>query len=473
MMAVRKLRFDIKVAGLVHIGNGQKYGKKDYFASGGKIAVLDVREFVRRLNPDQVSRYCEYLGDMNDKFGLQWFLGNKRNADLLRIAERSIAYRIDSPLATARRGSIQYHDVWQFVKDPYGNPYVPGSSVKGMLRSALLLSMVLGDAGLRDAVDVGALLSWEVSRDRNTSNKLNRKAFWKDCQDACDDSAVSDIMKYVSVSDSAPLSTDDLVFAKKYDRFSKDDPVDHKLDMGKLTILEGNELDVYRECLRPGTTVSVDVVVDDRVDGFLTPLRFDAQGISDMFQRAFDFYSERFLSHFDGEGGGTSDEAALDGRCRYVLASGPLAGSRCRNKAVDGTGYCNTHKDAAGQTETSEDVYCYLGGGVDFVSKTVTSALFDDEEEAIRAVSRVLYNQFPTRIDPEIYPGLFDAVRQEGFNPLRFEARRRNGRLDKGKDDHRHWRGTEIGISPHTMKWGIVGKERFPMGKCSISVREV
>ena len=149
-MGVRKLRLDIKVAGLVHIGNGQRYGKRDYFVHGGEIVVLDVRKFVSRLTPDQVSRYCEFLEKgAYDKFGLQGFLTRKENADLLKVAQGSIAYRIDSPIATARRGAIQYHDVWQFMKDAHGNPYIPGSSIKGMLRTALLLNMVLDDAGLR------------------------------------------------------------------------------------------------------------------------------------------------------------------------------------------------------------------------------------------------------------------------------------------------------------------------------------
>ena len=108
------------------------------------------------------------------------------------------------------------------------------------------------------------------------------------------------------------------------------------------------------------------------------------------------------------------------------------------------TGFCNTHQDKAGQSASGAETTCYLGGGVDFVSKTVTSALFSREDEAVRMVSRIL-----SRRD------------------------RRGGRITKAKDDHRHWCDEEIGVSPHTMKWGIVGKERYPMGKCSIAIREL
>ena len=47
-----------------------------------------------------------------------------------------------------------------------------------------------------------------------------------------------------------------------------------------------------------------------------------------------------------------------------------------------------------------------------------------------------------------------------------------DGRIKKAKNDHRHWLDEEIGVSPHTMKWGIVGRDRYPMGKCSILIRE-
>lgn len=474
-MGVRKLRLDIKVTGLVHIGNGQQYGKRDYFVHGREIAVLDVRKFVSRLTPDQVTRYCEFLENAYDKFGLQGFLTRRENADLLKIAQASIAYRVDSPIAIARRGTIQYHDVWQFVKDPYGNPYIPGSSVKGMLRTALLLSMLLDDVGLRAAADVDALADSKMARSARAGSKLDRAAFWKERPDSADHDIVNDVMKYVSVSDSEPLSVNDLVFAKKYDKFSKDDPVDHKLDMGKLTLKEGNELDVYRECLRPGTVISVDVVVDERIDEYLASPVLDAQGLSKILQRSFDFYSERFLSHFDGGEEKGSAQAASDGKCQYVMTTGPLAGMRCPNAAVNGTGYCKTHQDKAGQCATGAETTCYLGGGVDFVSKTVTSALFGKEDDAIRAVSHILYDQFPTKVDRGIHRALWDEVQRAGFSPQRFEARykRPGGPIAKAKDDHRHWRDEEIGVSPHTMKWGIVGKDRYPMGKCSIAIREL
>ena len=467
MMAIRRYILEITTVGPVHIGNGMRYGKKDYYANGNKIAVLDTRKFASRLNVQQMGRYCEFLKDTNNKFDLQGFL--KNNPDLAKIADGSVAYRIDSPLATARRGSIQYHDVWEFVKDPYGNPYIPGSSIKGMLRTAILLNILL------DGKEYRALLHGALDKRRGADKVIMRKTLWKEQPDPCNQGVVNDILKYLSVADSSSLSTDDLVFVKKYDLFSKNDPADHKLNMRNLTLYEGNELDVYRECLRPGTNISVEIAIDERIDSYLNAPVLDGKGLCEVLQRQFDFYSSHFLSHFEqGEEESSVNDSSGDVQCRYVIQSGPLTGMRCRNHAVDGTGYCNKHANVASAGRSANDAICYLGGGVDFMSKTVVAALFSSEKERVEAISRILFSQFPTRIDRSFYPGLFDRVRCADFSPETMKAKRnrKTGKLNKAKDDHRHWRDSELGVSPHTMKWGIIGKRRYPMGKCAICIRE-
>lgn len=474
-MSVRRYELELTAAGPVHIGNGNAYGKKDYFRSGKKIAVLDVRKFAAGLSGAQMSSYCEFLEKstrQDSNANLQSFL--EGDAAFMKLAEKSVAYRIDSPLATARRGSVLYYDVFEFVKDAYGNPYVPGSSVKGMLRTALLNALLLDDPdGYKPLFDGETA---RRSRSAGCDRAIVRKALWKERPDALDPSIVHDIMRYVSVSDSAPLSTDDLVFVKKYDKFSVDDDASHKLSMGKISddaYYEGNELNIYRECLRPNTRFSVSLDIDDRIDAYLSPLVLDADGLRMILKRSYDFYSEVFLSHFDAGEQGSSETDGADEICRYVIAAGPLAGTRCRNRAVDGTGYCNTHKDKAGAAGPVESSTCYLGGGVDFISKTVVSALFDDHSERLSEVARILYGQFPTRIDSSLKPDLADAVRREGFEPRYMRASyKKSGQLNKAKDDHRHWLDEELGVSPHTLKMGVLGDKKYPMGKCALEIKE-
>ena len=472
-MAVRHFCLDIETEGLVHIGNGNQYGKKDYFASKDKIAILDVRKFTSRLNAGQVERYCAFLEGKAEAKDLQSFLD--KNQELKKIALQSIAYLVNSPLAKARRGSIQYHDVWEFVKDPYGKPYIPGSSVKGMLRTVILLSLLLKDDSFKSLTDATVE---NASSNRNIAKRADRqivkKAFSKKLNGFADADEIN-IMKYISVADSNPLSTDDLVFAKKYDQFSKNDPADHKLVMGKLTVQEGNELSIYRECLRPGTKISVEIAIDDRINSYLGEFTFDAQGMQAMLQKWFDFYSKCFLNSFEEDTESTQDPSGspADKRCNYIIQAGPMAGTRCRNNAINNTGYCRLHQDEMNKQQASSKITCYLGGGVDFVSKTVVGALFNSDEKRLEVISRILYSQFPTKVDPAVYPLLMGKVNQAGFTPKSMNAKYRGKHLKKGKEDHRHWRDQELGVSPHTMKYGLVGKKKYPMGKCNVSIREI
>ena len=147
---MRHFEFQLVLKGPVHIGNGEKYGKKDYFQNGDNVAVLNVSYFIQKLSSEEFESYCAFLQSQERDADLQSFL--KRN-NLFSKAEKSVAYSVATPLARARRGAIQYHDIAIFVKDAYGCPYVPGSSVKGAIRTALLTSLIKANPALRKQYD--------------------------------------------------------------------------------------------------------------------------------------------------------------------------------------------------------------------------------------------------------------------------------------------------------------------------------
>ena len=143
-------------------------------------------------------------------------------------------------------------EIHTFIKDAYGCPYVPGSSVKGMLRTILLAGKILKnperfqnnkvqfqkklrskDGGKRDKY-----LSQEI-KDLETAafHKLSRR------EDEIDD-AVNDIFSAIRISDSKPLSTEDLILCQK---------VDLSLNGGE------HDLPMVRECLRPVSYTHLDV----------------------------------------------------------------------------------------------------------------------------------------------------------------------------------------------------------------------
>jgi CRISPR/Cas system CSM-associated protein Csm5 (group 7 of RAMP superfamily) len=420
--------------------------------------------------------YCDFLEKDSSKMekdssksGLRDFLDEQ---GLLAAALGAKAYEIGSQLTRAKSGSWQYFPIHEFIKDAYGCPYVPGSSIKGMLRTALLSHIVSGRRAEYQAIyperDV-----LDGEKRKRAGRQIEKKAFFVERPDPQDPETVNDIMRYLSVSDSEPLSTADLVLVKKYDKFAKADDGSHKHDMGRLSddsFRKGNELNIYRECLKPGTRIIFTMGIDSRISQYPG---LEAVDLKAILHESAEIYRELFLDAFDStEGTGAQGSAESDGRCVYRTSEG----IRCRNHAREGSRYCGVHVDraeASGQEDT-EELVCYLGGGVDFDSKTIMNALFYGDDTRLDRIARILYHQFPTKIDPQYFLGLGNDVRAAGFRPAEMRAQvRSDGSLKKGKNDHRHWRDGELGVSPHTLKLGKIGNEFYPMGKCRIDIEQL
>ena len=89
--------------------------------------------------------------------------------------------------------------------------------------------------------------------------------------------AVNSIMKSISISDSEPLSSDSMILCKKIDL----------LDDGKT-----NEINVLRECVRPGTTIKCKLTIDRSIDG----LTLD--DVRKAIRSFFDFYRKTYIPKF-------------------------------------------------------------------------------------------------------------------------------------------------------------------------------
>ena len=80
-MPSKRYKLTLTVEGLVHIGDGGKYGKKDYFLTKQKtIALLNAPSFVSKLDRDQLDDYCEFL-KKDSRTGLQEYLDRKKGLD--------------------------------------------------------------------------------------------------------------------------------------------------------------------------------------------------------------------------------------------------------------------------------------------------------------------------------------------------------------------------------------------------------
>lgn len=293
---LKNYEFTLTVKGPVHIGDGKTLTKVDYFFYKDRIYFPNLHKMFLYIK--QMHLTSDYESFMySARNDLTYWLNDKRI--ISAVAEKCTDYSISLVGSSASKP----RNLSTFVKDPYGNPYIPGSSLKGLIRTLLLAKEIV------DNPDNYAEIERDIRRGirnprANKNNMLNSEsstleeiAFHKlNCSDKRKN-AVNDVFKGLIVSDSQPLSTNDLIVTEK---------IDYNI--------VGNEkpLPLYRESLVPNTQVKFNVTIDTSIFNYT---------IDDILQAvklfAEDYYTY-FSSNFRGIKKPTSNTVWLGGGAGYV-----------------------------------------------------------------------------------------------------------------------------------------------------------
>ncbi|GEM_PF-6938105 len=122
-MKNRLLQYYIQSLSPVHVGSGARWRNGlDYFSAGGRTWLIDRQQFEIALKDNQQA-LDEFAG--GDELNIH-ALASRHQLDLAKI------------VATSYRGEATAQDMFEFVRNGTGAPYLPGSSIKGSLRTALL-----------------------------------------------------------------------------------------------------------------------------------------------------------------------------------------------------------------------------------------------------------------------------------------------------------------------------------------------
>ena len=296
---LKEYKVTLHTIGPVFIGSGKELSKKEYVISGGKIGVIDLPKLFGFLQRKGLQSKFEAFFLNENRMDLYGWL--RENS--LRPADISgcMKYEIDAGDTAIIRGTrIQ---VMEFVKDAYGLPYVPGSSIKGMLRTILLSDAILRDTDLQSFG--GSAISSALQQGcRNRNIFLNReqkqievKVFNNLNRHDKTSDAVNDCMSGMRISDSFPLELSDLVLCQK---------IEYHKDGTEKT------LNMLRECIRPGIDISFNITVDEKLFN-ITPDR-----IMEAVKNFNSNYDETFRLHFKNGGRSTADSVYLGGGAGFV-----------------------------------------------------------------------------------------------------------------------------------------------------------
>lgn len=242
----------MQTVGPVFVGSGKEIMKKEYIFMDDRktVGIPDVQRLYAVLMKNKKEKaFEEYLLGKGSMNLTEWL-------DRQRIKERDLKpllkYVLDCGDAVIDRGGNKLQ-IMECVKDAYGNPYIPGSSLKGMFRTILLGADIINapEKYQREKENIRREAVQKAGRNyylKKDMDKIEYKMYRTlDRPKSKPEDAVNDLMQGFIVSDSEPLATSDLVLCQKIDRH-----------------VDGTErkLPLLRECIKPDTEIRFTITID-------------------------------------------------------------------------------------------------------------------------------------------------------------------------------------------------------------------
>ena len=250
----------------IHTGSGDKYTSREFIYEDGYFYFPDMGKFYNRMvekgYDQKFERFLQERKASASNNRLISFLEDNRISDRdfggYRIKETGFETEknnIDSQLGTI-------NEVAKFMRDPYGNPYIPGSSLKGAIRTILMNTnpawnnKKVVDTRRKNPKENKNMIPWVPKKGKEFNNIFNA----------------------IRVSDSKPFNNDRLILVQKWDYSAKS--------------LTPKPLPLYREAIAPSTKINFTITTTTKEAGIL---------MEELGQRAQAFYKEYknfFLSDF-------------------------------------------------------------------------------------------------------------------------------------------------------------------------------
>lgn len=301
---------ELTVKGPLFVGDGQELKKKEYIKLRGtnKVVIPKLDKMYKDLCDMGKQREYEKYMLTDNKTSLGDWIQNQRIPD--KYIDSWKDYELHAGDAIIDKNKTL--QVMTCVKDAYGNPYIPGSSLKGMLRTILFTQDICKNSvkfrKMKDEIETNIERVGKVKRTQflNREEKTLEVTSFHSLGRKEDKrrEMVNDYMAGVIVSDSKPLSTEDLTLCQK---------VEYHVD-GKET-----RLNLLRECIKPGTKIHFQLTIDTSIGKMDTRLnRLDEDEIMQAIANFSNLYYDVFVKKFRGFDIPSPNTVWLGGGVGYV-----------------------------------------------------------------------------------------------------------------------------------------------------------
>ena len=256
----RTFQFSLLAMAPIHIGNGEKYTSREFIYENGYFYFPDMGKFYNRMvekgYDQKFERFLQETKPSPRNNRLISFLEDNRISDRNFGGYRIIETKLETNNNYLRGGAL--NQVSKFIRDSFGNPYIPGSSLKGAIRTILMNTNPDWNNKnvVQDEKENKSLIPWGAKKGQD----------------------YDDLFNAIRVSDSKPFSNDRLILVQKWDHKAKPP--------------RAKSIPLYREAIVPSTKINFTITTTTKEAGIL---------MEELGQRAQAFYKEYknfFLSDF-------------------------------------------------------------------------------------------------------------------------------------------------------------------------------
>lgn len=256
----RTFQFSLLAMAPIHIGNGEKYTSREFIYENGYFYFPDMGKFYNRMvekgYDQKFERFLQETKPRPRNNRLISFLEDNRISDRNFGGYRIIETKLETNNNYLRGGAL--NQVSKFIRDSFGNPYIPGSSLKGAIRTILMNTNPDWNNKnvVQDEKENKSLIPWGAKKGQD----------------------YDDLFNAIRVSDSKPFSNDRLILVQKWDHKAKPP--------------RAKSIPLYREAIVPSTKINFTITTTTKEAGIL---------IEELGKRAQAFYKAYknfFLSDF-------------------------------------------------------------------------------------------------------------------------------------------------------------------------------
>ena len=294
----------LKVVTPINISDGIVLGAKDYLYDSRrqKVFFLNLHQWHMFIYKHMLlEKYESYLANFRDKQSLlEWLQMQGYDIDDVRTVITSEAQATVNLMDNEKKKTL--NDINRHIQQPDGSLYVPGSSIKGVFRTAILYSL------LQKRQDI-KVKYWRQIQEKISSNYFKPyRDFNKLISDLENEflhtlrlvdvnmrsnNAVCSVMRGLQVSDTYASRNMQTAILQKvdggFDKFGKASP---------------KKLPIFRECMLPKAELFFDVKIEkavmstigiNTVDDLLKATHSFFAAVTDLLQQAFEKeYQEAF-----------------------------------------------------------------------------------------------------------------------------------------------------------------------------------